>query len=254
MSGNCESTYEETDEFEPFEIEKPQAEEASTTAAQCGPSARGPDLRTIADVSNLSDGTEVSFYATIHTLQSVSPTLEILHFRDRTGSIQGTLSGTALHMTKSVQLSPESFVEVSGTLQKPLVSNFGGKVAVHSIFPLHETYDDPDFSLEQMSMRILDLHMPFNKALFRIRSMVLRTFRQALEGREFVEIHTPKLQPAAKELSAETFEVDYYGRRASLAQSSQLANQLALEGGFERVYEVSRRNPRGTYCGLQLAC
>jgi len=254
MSGNCKSNYEETDEFERLEIEKPQAEEAATTAAQCGPSTHGPDLRTIADVTNLSEGTEVTFYATIHTLQSVSPTLEILHFRDRTGSIQGTLSGTALHMRKSLQLSPESFVEVSGTLQKPLVSNFDVKVAVYSIFPLHEIYDDPDFSLEKMSIRILDLRMSLNKALFRIRSMVLRTFRQVLEGREFIEIHTPKLQPAATELSAETFEVDYYGRRASLAQSSQLANQLALEGGFERVYEVSRRNPRGTYYGLLLAC
>lgn len=244
MSGKRKSNREDIDECECewFEMEKPQADEATKTAAQSGQSTRGLDLRTIAELANLSEGTEITFYATIHTLRSVSPTLKILQFRDGTDSIQGVLSRTAQHMTKSPRLSPRSFVQVTGILQKTLgsVRNFGLEVGIYSILPLHEIYDAPEFSPGQMLMRILDLRLPFNKALFRMRAMVLRIFRQVLEDREFIEIQTPKLQQAGTEVSAEAFEVDYYGRRASLAQSSQLANQLAIEGGFERVYEVSR--------------
>ncbi|KAG9249693.1 uncharacterized protein F5Z01DRAFT_468873 [Emericellopsis atlantica] len=240
MSGKHERIHEEMDECERFEIERPQAEEAAKTVAQSAQSTRGLDLRTIAEVVNMSEGTEVTFYATIQTLRSVSPTLDVLHFRDRTGSIHGMLSRTALPMTKSLRLSPETFVQVYGTLQKPLprVSKFGLEVAIYSILPLHEIYDEPEYSLAEMTARILDLRLPSNKSLFRIRAMVLRNFRQVLEDREFIEIHTPKLQPAATEISAETFEVDYYGRPASLAHNSQLANQLAIESGFARVYEA----------------
>lgn len=251
MSGNRENNREDIDECEceRFEMEKPQAEEATKTAAQCGHSTRGVDLKTIAELADSSEGTEVAFYATIHTLRSVSPTLEILQFRDGTDSIQGVLSRTAQPLTKSPLLSPRSFVQVVGTLQKPLgsVRSSGPEVRVDSIFPLDEIYDAPELAPGHMLMRILDLRLPFNQALFRMRALVLRTFRQVLEDREFIEIQTPKLQQAGTEVSAEAFEVDHYGRQASLAQSSQLAHQLAIEGGFERVYEVSGRNPRRTY-------
>lgn len=53
-----------------------------------------------------------------------------------------------------------------------------------------------------------------------------------------MEIHTPKLQPAATESGAEVFKVDYFGRTAFLAQSPQLAKQMAISADFKRVYEI----------------
>jgi aspartyl-tRNA synthetase len=53
-----------------------------------------------------------------------------------------------------------------------------------------------------------------------------------------VEIHTPKLQGAATESGASVFKVNYFGRNAFLAQSPQLAKQMAIASDFERVYEI----------------
>jgi aspartyl-tRNA synthetase len=53
-----------------------------------------------------------------------------------------------------------------------------------------------------------------------------------------MEIQTPKLQPAATESGAEVFKVNYFGRRAFLAQSPQLAKQMTVSADFGRVYEV----------------
>jgi aspartyl/asparaginyl-tRNA synthetase len=42
----------------------------------------------------------------------------------------------------------------------------------------------------------------------------------------------------ASESGAEVFEVSYFGRRAYLAQSPQFYKQMAVAGGFERVFEI----------------
>ena len=46
------------------------------------------------------------------------------------------------------------------------------------------------------------------------------------------------MQGAATESGASVFKVNYFGRNAFLAQSPQLAKQMAIASDFERVYEV----------------
>ncbi|EXL38978.1 aspartyl-tRNA synthetase [Fusarium oxysporum f. sp. radicis-lycopersici 26381] len=194
-------------------------------------------------------GTEITFRAKIQTQQRLSPDRDSLIFRDQTGSIQGALARTTPHLINLVKcLTPESLVQVTGTLQQlhepiPFVSNYGLEVTVYSVHPvdvshsrLFDNYGTPESPQEPT--RILDLRHPSNKALFRIRAIILRTFRQVLEDQGFIEIHTPRLQPAAIQSGSEMFEVSYYSRRAVLAQSQQLANQMAIAAGFRRVYEI----------------
>lgn len=64
----------------------------------------------------------------------------------------------------------------------------------------------------------------------------------------FIEIQTPKIVGAATESGANVFALDYFGRRAYLAQSPQLYKQMMV-GVFERVYEtgpVFRAEPHDT--------
>jgi aspartyl-tRNA synthetase len=68
---------------------------------------------------------------------------------------------------------------------------------------------------------------------------MVATFRRVLEDRGFLEINTPKFQPAATESGAEVFKVDYFGRTAFLAQSPQLPKQMCISADFGKVYEVS---------------
>ncbi|MBO0869481.1 MAG: aspartate--tRNA(Asn) ligase, partial [Micromonosporaceae bacterium] len=74
-------------------------------------------------------------------------------------------------------------------------------------------------------------------ATHRIAAAAVAGFRSTLDGLGFVEIHTPKIVPAATESGANLFRLDYFGRPAYLAQSPQLYKQMMV-GVFERVYEV----------------
>lgn len=70
--------------------------------------------------------------------------------------------------------------------------------------------------------RIVSLRTPAMQCIFRIKSGVCNAFRSALDEQGFIEIHTPKLQPAATESGAEVFKLNYFGCMAFLAQSPQL--------------------------------
>ena len=61
----------------------------------------------------------------------------------------------------------------------------------------------------------------------------------AYPSQGFTEIHTPKLVGTASEGGADVFAVEYFGRKAYLAQSPQLYKQMALMADLERVFEVA---------------
>jgi aspartyl-tRNA synthetase len=202
----------------------------------------------------MKEGMEVTFRARIHTQRKVSAALDFLLFRDQTDTIQGVLhrnEGSA-HMVKWTQrLPPESIVQVTGTLAVPrepvksaTVHNL--EVTIHSIHLVRDAHDLP-FHLyreedepvhKRLDARIVDLRHPSNQAVFRIRSKIMQAFRESLYKENFIELSTPKLQPAATESGAEVFKVNYFGRTAFLAQSPQLAKQMAISADFGRVMEV----------------
>ncbi|KAH8681279.1 hypothetical protein BX600DRAFT_446163 [Xylariales sp. PMI_506] len=209
------------------------------------------ELSTIEEVTKFPVGTEVAYRARIHTQRRVSPMLDFLLFRDQTQSIQGVLSRTSPHMIRWVQrLHPESLVFITGTLKEPQEavrsathSNVEVDVySTHLINPANNlpwnNYEPPESLHTRMQARVLDIRHPSNLAIFKIRSMIIRQFRRVLEDNDFTEINTPKLQPAATESGAEVFKVNYFGRTAFLAQSPQLAKQMAIAADMKRVFEV----------------
>ncbi|XP_019881113.1 aspartate--tRNA ligase, cytoplasmic [Aethina tumida] len=90
----------------------------------------------------------------------------------------------------------------------------------------------------RLDNRILDLRTPTNQAIFRLEAGVCRLFRDTLTKRGFVEIHTPKIIPAASEGGANVFTVSYFKGSAYLAQSPQLYKQMAIASDFEKVFTV----------------
>jgi nondiscriminating aspartyl-tRNA synthetase len=92
------------------------------------------------------------------------------------------------------------------------------------------------------------LRHPTRRALFRIQAGLMAAFRAYLASQGFTEIQTPKLVGGATESGANVFAVDYFGRKAYLAQSPQFYKQLMV-GVFERVFEVGpvfRAEPHAT--------
>ncbi|KAI1853284.1 hypothetical protein JX265_000217 [Neoarthrinium moseri] len=209
------------------------------------------DISTIDQLPTLAVGTDVAFRARIFTQRRLSPKLDFLLFRDQEFSVQGVLANASPHMIRWVQrLHPESLVHVTGCLKTPhqdvrsaTVHNL--EVEVFSLHVVNEAghlpwsnYDAPESLHTRMQARVLDIRHPSNIAIFKIRSMIVRQFRRTLEDLDFIEIQTPKLQPAATESGSEVFKVNYFGRTAFLAQSPQLAKQMAISADLRKVFEV----------------
>lgn len=90
----------------------------------------------------------------------------------------------------------------------------------------------------RLNYRVLDMRTPANQGIFRIQCQVENVFRQFLLDEGFVGIHSPKLIAGSSEGGAAVFKLDYKGQPACLAQSPQLYKQMAICGGFGRVFEV----------------
>jgi aspartyl/asparaginyl-tRNA synthetase len=90
----------------------------------------------------------------------------------------------------------------------------------------------------RLDNRWLDLRVPSNNAIMRVRSGVSLLFREALHAEGFIEINTPKLIAGESEGGSDVFRTDYFGQPACLAQSPQLYKQMAISADMERVYEI----------------
>ena len=90
----------------------------------------------------------------------------------------------------------------------------------------------------ELSLRPVVLRAQRERAVFRIQAELCRAFREYLTGQGFTEIHTPKIVHAGAEGGSNIFRLDYFGRKAYLAQSPQFYKQTMV-GVFERVFEVA---------------
>lgn len=90
----------------------------------------------------------------------------------------------------------------------------------------------------RLDARIVDLRAPPHASLMRLQSGICQLFREFLYSKNFIEIHSPKLIAGASEGGSDVFHLDYFGRKACLAQSPQLYKQMAICSDFERVFEI----------------
>lgn len=167
---------------------------------------------------------------------------------DRTGSVQLVVERmtppTGLEEI-AVALTPGAAVSIRGVaFENPHVRAGGLEVSPEAIdvaaasepeLPIHEE-SAPEL---QLDWRFLALRRPRNRLIFEVQTTVLRAMRQLLVERGFIEIHSPKLMHSASESGSETFSTAYFDLgRAYLAQSPQFYKQMAMAGGFERVFEI----------------
>ncbi|MBX2797356.1 MAG: aspartate--tRNA(Asn) ligase [Myxococcales bacterium] len=100
----------------------------------------------------------------------------------------------------------------------------------------------------RLDHRPASLRHPRIRAAFTIQAALVRAFRAHLDGLGFTEIRSPKLGSEGAEGGADVFDLDYFGRRAVLAQSPQFYKEMCT-GVFGRVYEVGpvfRAEPHAT--------
>lgn len=184
--------------------------------------------------------------------------VQFLVVRDEAGAVQVVLGKddppSELNQALSA-LTPESAVTVTGSVVADERVNLGGLEL--QLEELHvaslaepELPIAPDSALDKrIDWRHLDLRRPDRRLIFEVQTTIEHAMREHWRAERFVEIHTPKLMGSASESGAELFRVDYFDTTAYLAQSPQFYKQMAIAGGFERVFEIGpvfRANPSFT--------
>lgn len=100
-----------------------------------------------------------------------------------------------------------------------------------------------------MDWRYLDLRNPKNLLIFELQTVIEHAMREYWMNNGFIEIHTPKLMSTSSESGSELFKLDYFGGKAYLSQSPQFYKQMAMNAGFEKIFEIGpvfRANPSFT--------
>jgi nondiscriminating aspartyl-tRNA synthetase len=179
-------------------------------------------------------------------------TVTFLVVRDRTGLAQVVLAGPGSDFPE------ETVLRVRGTVTANAQAPGGVELTAPEVEPLSSLAEPPPFDLYRPTVlaalpTILDhapvtLRHPLLRAPHQISAASVAGFRSALDELSFTEIHTPKVVSSATESGANVFSLDWFGRKAYLAQSPQFFKQ-AMVGVFERVYEtapVFRAEPHDT--------
>jgi aspartyl-tRNA synthetase len=152
-------------------------------------------------------------------------------------------------------LTPESAVTLEGEVIADQRVKLGGvEVRLRELQVLSPAQPELPVTAEsalekRIDWRYLDLRRPDRRLIFEVQSTVEHAMREHWRRQGFIEIHTPKLMGSASESGAELFKVEYFERTAFLAQSPQFYKQMAIAGGFEKVFEIApvfRANPSFT--------
>nr|CAB3445554.1 unnamed protein product [Digitaria exilis] len=227
---------------------------------------------TWADVASLespAEGARVRVRGAAAAVRAVGRRVAFLVVRQGAATVQCVVAGGGGMARFAAGLSRESVVDVAGVVSRPREPVRGTTqqlVEIHveklhclsrAVPNLPITVDDASRSEEdvarakaageqlvhvgqdkRLDYRVIDLRTAANQAIFRIQCQVENVFRQVLLSEGFVGIHTPKLIGGASEGGAAVFKLSYNGQPACLAQSPQLHKQMAICGGFGRVFEV----------------
>lgn len=200
------------------------------------------------DVKPELDGQEVTLFGWVQEIRDLGG-IRFIIMQDREGTIQVTaprkkVSGEVL--SKSDVLQKRYSIGVKGVVKKTEMTPRGIEVIPKEIkifstavllLPIDITGKTPAHIDVRLDARALDLCQEENLAVFKIQHTAVEAIRNFLFERGFIEAHTPRIIASATEGGAALFPVEYFEKKAYLAQSPQLYKE-ELVISFEKVFEV----------------
>ena len=185
----------------------------------------------------------------VHELRDLAKVKFIL-LRDVKGIVQCVVKDKKL-FKKFGDLTLESVVTVRGqaktaSVKSSEVTNHKIEIEVKNIELINKAEQLPILVVEKdktiktdlskrLDWRSLDLRKKKINAIFLIQSEIIRAFREFFSKQEFIEIQTPCIIASASEGGTELFPVQYFEKKAFLAQSPQLYKQL-IAISLEKVF------------------
>ncbi len=194
-------------------------------------------------------GKEISIRGFVHALRVQSKVI-FLVVRDITGLMQVvvTIESPIFEATKN--LTMESVVKVSGKLKAFDQAPGGIEMQATTLEVL--SVSAPELPIPvvtkkggeetdapiRFDYRWIDLRKPEKAMIFKVWTEFEKGFRKFWDTNQFIQIYTPSFMSTPSESGSEVFTVDYFDRKAYLAQSPQFYKQMAMSSGLERVFMV----------------
>lgn len=189
---------------------------------------------------------EVVMEGAVHNLRDMSEFVFVI-LRTYEGLVQCVLSKTE----ESYQPLREGMtVKVTGFVRSEERAPGGYELVMKQIEILSQPSKDSrmpvsiskwklNTSLEaKLEYRPISLRNIRERAIFKIQEGIARGFRGFMFSQHFTEVRTPKIVAGNAEGGANVFKLEYFGKRAFLAQSPQFYKQTMV-GVYDRVFEVA---------------
>ena len=198
-------------------------------------------------VSDLKSGEEVLIKGWVHEVRDLQK-IKFILLRDFSGIVQCVIKNPKISISN---LTLETVVELEGKVTKADVKaelalkNIEIEVSALKILskaeelPIQVNEKATTTGLDKrLDFRSLDVRKPKIRAIFKIQSVIINAFREFFFNKDFIEIQPPGIIATSTEGGTELFPINYFERKAYLAQSPQLYKQL-MAISLERVFSTS---------------
>jgi len=202
---------------------------------------------------------KVTIEGFVHEIRDQSK-IKFLLIRDVTGIIQCIAKpGQKKIFSKIPKISRESVLRITGQVKESKQAPGGKEILIEtyetlskasSPLPIDVTGKGAEATLsKKLDWRWIELRKPKNLLIFKIWTCMEEGMRDYWTKNNFIQIYSPKFMSSPSETGAELFEVEYFGKKAYLAQSPQFYKQMAMASGFDKIFEIGpvfRANPSHT--------
>lgn len=194
------------------------------------------------------EGKTVRLNGAVHTIRDMGEFAFVV-LRKQEGVVQCVFRGGNVSFDLK-SLKEGATIEVQGVIAKEDRAPNGFEVRLTDIKVLSmPSYDTMlpipiskwklKTSLEtKLSLRPISLRNIRERAIFKIQEGIVRGFRDFMFAQKFTEVRTPKIVAGNAEGGANVFKLEYFGKKAFLAQSPQFYKQTMV-GVYDRVFEVA---------------
>jgi len=201
------------------------------------------------EISPSLDGKEVIVMGWVSSVRDHG-NLIFMMITDKNGEIQITAKKDACNeeiRQDIVKLKEQSSVAIKGIIKPSNKAPHGAEIAPLEMKIFSQAEKIAPFTSQvktvanidtRLEIRAVDLRRNILQHVFKARSLVLKSIRDYLYEKEFVEVNTPKMIATATEGGAALFPIFYYNKEAFLAQSPQLYKEQ-LTMSFEKVFEIA---------------
>jgi len=201
-------------------------------------------MRVYANQVKENEGKRILLKGWVHDFRLIGK-INFIVLRDCTGLAQIVVKNENFKEILK-NLHQEDVIEIEGTVKKSKSEKFEYEIEAEKISIINKA--DPQLPLDPREMtktnletrldwRFMYFRTQEGRAIFRIQTEIIKSFREYFLKKGFVEMQPPIIIASASEGGAELFELPYFEKKAYLAQSPQLYKQMGAIS-FEKVFMI----------------